>query len=223
MHDQVAHACGVRRAGWNMTSGTLKRSSSLACAELSVCAARRVTDDVIRSLFVAQELLHTKVVLLVHHTGGSACIVPPLLADFTHPNTNLLLNVVCGRRLRAPRASRAPRTMLCITGFGPLVQHSANNSMRQSGCACERRARKPLFGTMTSLWRTPRTTSAWTCRATRCLALVRLRTGSCALLYSSLCSHWHTSCCFSGHAIRCRHEPCVVPQATPWRGCMTGA
>ena len=34
-------------------------------------ACRRVTDDVIRSLFVAQELLHTKVILLVHHTGAS--------------------------------------------------------------------------------------------------------------------------------------------------------
>ena len=42
------------------------------CEENShVHVCRRVTDDVIRSLFVAQELLHTKVILLVHHTGAN--------------------------------------------------------------------------------------------------------------------------------------------------------
>ncbi|KAK9839489.1 hypothetical protein WJX81_005283 [Elliptochloris bilobata] len=48
----------------------------LGQAEYIRNAGGRVTDDVIRSLFVAQELLHTKAILLVHHTD---CIRDPNL------------------------------------------------------------------------------------------------------------------------------------------------
>jgi len=44
----------------------------LGDAEYIRNAGGRVTDDVIRSLFVAQELLNTKVILLIHHTDCGA-------------------------------------------------------------------------------------------------------------------------------------------------------
>ena len=61
-------------------------SCKLQCRKLSlgINIAGRVTDDIIRSLLIAQELLQTKEIVLMHHTGALALPSPCLLERAGH-------------------------------------------------------------------------------------------------------------------------------------------